>query len=60
MEHLRALCTILQTDMNALVGDEAEVVEGPVQTTIAREVAKLDEVQQQLVLALVRSLHKHP
>jgi transcriptional regulator with XRE-family HTH domain len=58
MEHLRALCTILQTDMNALAGDEAEIAEGPLKATIAREIAQLDEVQQQLVLALVRSLRK--
>lgn len=56
MEHLRALCGVLQTDLNALTGDEIEVAEGPIPATIARETAALDEASQQLVLALVRSL----
>ncbi len=58
MEHLKALCAILQTDLNALGGDEIEVAEGAVPVTIARELSALDEASQQLVLALVRSLAK--
>lgn len=58
MEHLKALCAVLQTDLNEMSGDEIEVAEGPVAATIARETAELDEASQQLVLALVRSLKK--
>lgn len=58
MQHLKALCAILQTDLNAIGGDEIEVTEGAVPVTIAREIAALDEASQQLVLALVRSLAK--
>lgn len=56
MEQLKALCAILQTDLNGLTSDEIALVEGPVPATIARETAELDEASQQLVLALVRSL----
>lgn len=58
MEHLKALCAVLQTTINEMSADEIEVVEGPVPATIARETAELDEASQQLVLALVRSLKK--
>ena len=55
MENLKALCAVLQTDVNSVTG-EMEIVEGPVQTTIAREVAELSQVQQEAVLALIRSM----
>jgi len=56
MDHLRELCSVLQTDLNAVGGDDIEVSEGAIAVTIARETAALDEASQQLVLALVRSL----
>lgn len=58
LEHLRALCTVLETDLNALTEGEIEVVEGPVQAKIAREVADLEPAQQEAVLALIRSMRK--
>lgn len=56
MEHLLALCAVLQTDLNTLTGDEVEVAEGPVESTIAREVRDLPPAQQEAVLALIRSM----
>lgn len=56
MEHLKALCVVLQTDLNALTADEVEVSEGPLEATIAREIKQLPEAQQQAVLALIRSM----
>lgn len=56
MEHLKALCAVLQTDLNALTGDEVEVSEGPIDATIAREVRDLPAAQKEAVLALVRSM----
>lgn len=56
MEHLKALCAVLQTDMNSLTSDDVEVAEGPMEATIAREVRDLPAVQQEAVLALIRSM----
>lgn len=58
MDHLKALCAVLQTDLNAMGGDDIEVAEGALKVTLAREISALDEASQQLVLALVRSLKK--
>lgn len=60
MEHLKALCVVLQTDLNALTGDEVEVAEGPVEATIAREVRALPAAQQEAVLALIRTMAGPP
>lgn len=56
MEHLRALCAILQTDLNSLTGSDVEVVEDAVGVTIAREMADLSATQREAVLAIVRSM----
>lgn len=56
MEHLKALCAVLQTDLNTLTDDEVEVAEGPMDATIAREVRDLPVAQKEAVLALVRSM----
>ena len=58
MEHLKALCVVLETDMNGLTGDEAEVVEGKVEVSIARELRNVDPTQREIVLALVRSMKR--
>lgn len=56
MEHLRALCEVLQTDMNGLTGDDAEVTDGPVETMVVRDLRQLSEGQQEAVLALIRTM----
>lgn len=56
MEHLKALCEVLQTDLNTLTGDEAEVAEGPIPATIVRELAGLSPTQQEAVLATIRAM----
>lgn len=56
VDELRALLEILQTDLDAVTNGEVEIVEGAVRTTIAREVAQLTPVQQEAVLALIRSI----
>lgn len=56
MEHLKALCAVLQTDLNSLTGEEIEVAEGPIEATIAREIRGLPPTQQEAVLALIRSM----
>lgn len=58
MQHLKALCGILQTDLNSLTGDDVELVQDAMGVTIARELAELEAPQRELVLALVRSLKK--
>lgn len=56
MDHLKALCEVLQTDLNSLTGDEVEVAEGPVPASIVRELAGLSDVQKEAVLATIRAM----
>ena len=57
VKHLRALCAILETDLNALLGgDEIEIVEGEVRVIAAREMKRLTDAQQEAVLAIIRSM----
>jgi transcriptional regulator with XRE-family HTH domain len=56
MDHLKALCAVLQTDLNTMAGDEIEVMEGKVDVAIAREARDLSPSQKELLLALARSL----
>lgn len=56
MEHLRALCAVLETDLNAMLGDEIEVSEGPLEAKIARELKTLQPAQREAVLALIRTM----
>jgi transcriptional regulator with XRE-family HTH domain len=57
MDHLRALCAVLETDLNALVGGgEMEVVEDALRVSVVREMDALSQTQREAVLALVRSM----
>lgn len=56
MDHLKALCGVLLTDLNTLAGDEIEVAEGPVDATIVRELRQLPPTQREAVLALIRTM----
>lgn len=56
MEHLKALCVVLQTDLNTLMGDEVEIAEGPVDVTVVRELRELTPTQRESVLAVIRAM----
>lgn len=56
MEHLKALCEVLQTDLNTITGDDVEIAEGPVPVSIVRELANLSETQKEAVLATIRAM----
>lgn len=56
MEHLKALCVVLQTDLNTLTGDEVEIAEGPVDVTVVRELRELSPAQREAVLAVIRTM----
>ncbi|GAB2494116.1 hypothetical protein GCM10027266_09320 [Arenimonas alkanexedens] len=56
MEHLKALCMVLETDLSALAGDEIEVANGKVEASVLRELRELSPAQREAVLALVRSM----
>lgn len=58
MEHLKALCAVLETDLNTLAGDEVEVAEGKVEASVVREMRDLTDAQREAVLALVRSMRR--
>jgi transcriptional regulator with XRE-family HTH domain len=56
MEHLKALCAVLQTDLNTLAGDEVELAEGKVEASVVRAMRDLSEAQREAVLAIIRSM----
>ena len=56
MEHLRALCIVLKTDMNGLTGESIAVVEGRVPVMIHKELDGMNPESQELVLALIRNM----
>lgn len=56
VKELRALLDILQTDLEAMAGDEATLIEEPVPASIGREAKSLTEAQQQAILAMIRSM----
>lgn len=56
MEHLKALCTVLQTDLNTLAGDEIEIADGQIEATIVRELRGVSPQQREAVLALIRTM----
>ncbi|XTQ92586.1 hypothetical protein ACQR5W_11745 [Xanthomonas sacchari] len=55
VKELKALLDILQTDLGAMAGDEAELVEEAVPAKTARAMRELTPVQQQAVLSLIES-----
>jgi len=56
MENLKALCVVLQTDLNTLAGDEVEIAEGKVEASVVRELREINPTQREAVLALIRSM----
>lgn len=56
MEHLKALCAVLQTDLDSLTRDEIEVAEGPLDVTLVREIRELEPAQREIVLAVIRGM----
>ena len=56
MKHLKALCKVLDSDMNTLTGDSVVVAEGKVQVQVQRELAGMTPAQQELALAIIRSV----
>lgn len=56
VEELYALLDVLKTDLRAMSGDEAELVEDPVPAAVAREMRDLTPAQQQAILATVKSM----
>lgn len=60
MEKLRALCSVLEMDLNALGGDEIEIAEGALDATVVREMRELSQEQREAVLAVIRTMRKTP
>jgi len=56
MEHLVALCAVLQSDLNSIVLGEIEVSEGAIDVSIAREIRDLSPAQREALLAIIRSM----
>jgi transcriptional regulator with XRE-family HTH domain len=56
MEHLKALCVILQADMDSLTSDEIEVSVGPLHASVARELKEFSPVQLEILRALIRDM----
>jgi hypothetical protein len=60
MDELRALLDILQTDLDSITEGQVELVEEKLPAATAREMLSLSDEQQQLVLAMVRSMKGRP
>lgn len=58
VKELRALLDILQTDLEAMAGDEASLIEEALPASIGREARNLSEAQQQAVLAMIRTMRE--
>jgi len=56
MEHLKALCKVLETDMNTLTGSSIVVVEGKIPVQVQKELEGMTPEAQELVLALIRNM----
>lgn len=56
VDELRALLDVLQTDLQAMAGEGAELVEAAVPAATAREMRDLSVEQQQAILTMVRSM----
>ena len=60
MQHLRAICDILQRDLDALSDGQMALAEQPVDVAITRGAKVLPDDKKELVLALIRSLSTPP
>lgn len=56
VDELKALLEILQTDLEAMAGEGAALIEAAVPAATAREMQGLSTEQQQAILAMVRSM----
>lgn len=56
VDELMALMDVLRTNVQAMQGDEVELVEAPVPAATARAMKDLTPEQQQAVLAMVTSM----
>ncbi|WP_267086450.1 hypothetical protein [Xanthomonas sacchari] len=56
MDELKALLEILQTDFETISEGEVAMVEGATKATLAREIAQLTPLQQEALLAMVRTM----
>lgn len=56
MDHLIALCEILQTDIDTMARGEIEVSEGSVAVKVARGLRQLNPTQQEAILAIIESM----
>lgn len=56
VDELRALLDVLQTDLNTITAGDVAMIEGPVRVAIARATADLSPQQQEILLALIRSM----
>lgn len=56
VDELRALLDVLQTDFETISEGEVEMVEGATKATLAREIGQLSTVQQEALLAMVKSM----
>ena len=54
MEHLKALCAVLRTDLNALTDDEIEIAQDSGEAAFLRELRKLTPKQREAIVAIMR------
>src|SRR3546814_4671509 len=56
MDHLEAVCKVLQTDITSIRRGDIEIAEDPKDAQLYRDIKKLDDEKREIVHALIRSL----
>src|SRR3546814_10396758 len=56
MDHLEAVCKVLQTDITSIRRGDIEIAEEPKDVQLYRDIKKLDDEKREIVHALIRSL----
>ena len=56
MEHLKALCTVLQTTISEMAGEDPEFARDSFESLLLIESRELDKAQREAVLAIVKSM----
>lgn len=56
VDELNALLDILKTDLKAMAGEGAELIEAPIPALAARQMEALSPAQQQAILAMIAAM----
>jgi len=55
MEHLKALCEVLETSISAMAGEDPEFAQNGFEAALLAEIRKMTPAQREAMLALIRA-----